>query len=123
MNTKTTGRTGDFAALGLTMISQAARDLYGSMGRGGKLRVPLSGLSPEIVLPGRDGRIDLKTSHRVCIATPNIVAELANTGLIHKLTEHGEPPPEQRAKHGGYRIGWREAGYDGDAADWWVCTQ
>lgn len=43
--------------------------------------------------------------------------------LLHELTEHGEPPADQRKRYEGYRIGWREAGLPGDQYRLFVCIQ
>lgn len=96
-------------------ISNEAAIVYSTMGNGFILRVPHDGNTPQMI--PRDGggcgfSCDIKT-----------VEELARIGLIHKLTEHGEPPPEQRKRGDSWRSGWRDKGLDGAIADWWVCTQ
>lgn len=48
---------------------------------------------------------------------------LLESGLLHELTEHGEPPPDQRKRHEGYRTGWREAGLPGEQYRLFVCIQ
>jgi hypothetical protein len=121
MNTQTAIRVDDFKALGLN-VSEAARDLYTSMGRGATLRIPHDGTQPQLILFTRDHRVDLKQSHREPVSL-SAFADLAATGLIHQLTELGEPPVDKRINLRSWRQGWREMGYDGDVADWWVCTQ
>ena len=53
----------------------------------------------------------------------DVFRSLKQSSLIHQLTELGEPPPAERKPGEGYRMGWREAGLDGENGDWWVCTQ
>lgn len=82
--------------------------LLDRMGSGYRLRISHDGADVRLVdaygLP--NGRAP------ILLDKPEVDAAIAS-GLITKLTEHGE----------GSRIGWRSAGYDGDVADWWVCTQ
>jgi hypothetical protein len=96
-------------------LSFLAKDLFSAMGRGARLRVPHDGGWPQIFYPNGQS-VNVEASE---------IEELKNLRLITKLTEYGVPPPEERAINidKGYRIGWREAGYDGDVADWWVLTQ
>lgn len=82
------------------------------IGSGFRLRVPHNeDAAPTLV----DGiAIQCKQQPRESIVVSTAQAEqLIGSGLLTKLTEHGE----------GQRLGWRSAGYDGDVADWWVCTQ
>lgn len=102
-------------------VSKAAGDLYEMMGRGGKLRVPLNG--SQITVNIRDVASSKWADWEVHPISLEAFQELAATGFIHKLTEHGEPPSEQRKPRDGWRSGWREIGLDGESADWWVCTQ
>jgi hypothetical protein len=87
-------------------------DVYRLMGLGYRLRVsrnPGGGaamIDVDAVKYGRQAR----PAYQVPLEH---VEQLAASRLITKLTEHGE----------GSRMGWRAAGYDGDQADWWVCTQ
>jgi hypothetical protein len=104
-------------AVGESTISAAAKDLLHQMGCGRRLRIPKSGFGAE--LRPHDG---FAVGDEIAVDAPP-VRELIERGLIRKLTEDGEPPPAERTREGGYRIGWREAGYDGDVADWWTCTQ
>ena len=85
------------------------RQMLGFMGDGYRLRVPhdLTNHPPSL----RDGVGD--RSRMSMIVTKDEVQALIGSGMITKLTEHGE----------GQRLGWRSAGYDGEVADWWVCTQ
>lgn len=78
------------------------------LGSGYRLRVAHDGTDARLVdadgLP--NGRAPIPLDKQEASA-------LTASGLLTKLTEHGQ----------GQRMGWREAGYDGDKADWWVCTQ
>lgn len=96
-------------------VSNEAAIVYSTMGSGFIIRVPHDGTTPKLVPRDGDG------CGFSCAAKP--VEELAALGMIHKLTEHGEPPPEQRKRGESWRNGWRDKGLDGDVADWWVCTQ
>lgn len=85
-----------------------AAQVIDRIGSGYRLRIARDGSDARLVdaygLPNGRAPIPLDK--------PEVDAVISS-GLITKLTEHGE----------GSRIGWRAAGYDGDVADWWVCTQ
>lgn len=94
---------------GLCKLSDAALECFALMGGGMRLRVSHADGSVQVVEGlARYGKN--RPSHNV---TMSAARELMDSGLISKLTEHRDNE----------RIGWREAGYDGDAADWWCCTQ
>jgi hypothetical protein len=44
-------------------------------------------------------------------------------GMFAKLTKDGSPPPWERKKLVGYRMGWEEMGLDGDKADYYLLCQ
>jgi hypothetical protein len=99
-----------------------AKWLYGLMGRGARLRIPYGEQLGQLVscqlVSWPSG---LRFANHFSLEAIN---ELVASGLIHKLTELGEPPTEEeRKKQGSWRLGWRELGMDGDVAAWWVCTQ
>jgi hypothetical protein len=99
----------------LGQLSTAAAGILHQIGTGMVLRIPKSGYGPEL-------HCDYETEHALMLleGEDNVkaVRELIQSGLIHKLTELGEPPDGDTR-----RLGWRELGLDGDVADWWVCTQ
>lgn len=96
-------------------LSHGAQVLFHSMGLGFVLGIPHDGSTP--FLRPRKGNGCGFSGEQLA------ADELISSGLIYKLTEHGEPPPEQRKRGDGWRNGWREMNLDGDVADWWVCTQ
>jgi hypothetical protein len=79
------------------------------MGNGMRLRIPKDGTEPMLV----EGLARFGHHRPSEPIAPEAVSWLLGSGLIAKLTEQGE----------GQRAGWRDAGYDGDVADWYVCTQ
>jgi hypothetical protein len=99
----------------LGQLSKAAAGILHQIGTGMVLRIPKNGYGPEL-------HCDYETEHAVMTldGEDNVkaVRELIQSGLIHKLTELGEPPDGDTR-----RLGWRELGLDGGVADWWVCTQ
>jgi len=93
-------------------LSDSAGVMWTAMGRGFRLRVPHNGDPAQFIKAG------FRENWRECgagFSTTDTAAlqELMDSGLISKLTKDRYNS----------RIGWREAGYDGDVADWWVPTQ
>jgi hypothetical protein len=85
------------------------------MGQGYKLCVPHDGSQPQMI--SYSGERPVKIPIR-----PEVFLPLIDEGILHKLTEHGEPPPEERQGLTSWRLGWREKGLDGEHADFFVMT-
>lgn len=87
------------------------KEVFALLGSGYRLRIAHDGSGASLVdgIALQYGRKP-RPSHDI---GPAQAQRLIESGFITKLTEHGE----------GSRMGWRAAGYDGDKADWWVCTQ
>ena len=131
MATRNRTRTYDGYRCTRAGFRKAAGELYERMGAGGLLRVPHDGSPPTIHIremkrfSWKDcrGFIRFPRNWESYPVEKAAFEEVASTGFIHKLTEHGEPPPEQRKRGEGWRNGWRDMNLDGQSADWWVCTQ
>jgi hypothetical protein len=102
-------------------MSDSAGELYEHMGEGGILRVPHDGSQPTIHIREYK-RFNWKDWESYPVDRA-VFAELSATGFIHKLTEWGEPPAQERKRYDSYRSGWREMNLNGETADWWVSTQ
>jgi hypothetical protein len=102
-------------------LSPSALVLYQAMGEGFMMRVAHGGELAQFAPIRQADVMGTGFASRDFEA----VKELVESGLVHQLTEHGEPPfgSKERARLGSWRSGWRELGLDGDVADWWVCTQ
>jgi hypothetical protein len=98
-------------------MTRTAGELYERMGQGNRLRVDHdSGVCSLFHTMAGDFLLLVPINRQA-------FEELRLTGFIHKLTEHGEPPPAQRKRGDGWRNGWRELNLDGEIADWWVLAQ
>lgn len=90
------------------MMLLTINDLLGMMGKGMRLRVPHLHDGTAAIVEGLEHQ--KRESIPIALEAAN---ELIETGMICKLTEDRD----------GQRIGWKESGYDGDVADWYVCVQ
>ena len=113
------------AAQGSAVLSPSALVMYEAMGRGFMMRVAHGSQLAQFVNTRPSGYSSAVVGCGFGTRDIAAVNELIASGLVHQLTEHGEPPvgSKERARLGGWRSGWRELGLDGDVADWWVCTQ
>lgn len=114
---------------GMFRLSENAQAVFRLIGHGYTLRVPHGSPSDsELVIP------PLRSSHGVFPSLilseterkphPFTVLEIIRCPLLHKLSADGEPPPSERKRNEGWRLGWHELGFtDGDVADYYVCTQ
>jgi hypothetical protein len=94
-------------------MNELQQSIYQEIGSGMRLRVPHDG-SPATMEPDprfKQAMVPFPGESRV-VSVKELSQALAS-GLLHKLAEENI---EQR-------IGWREAGMDGDVADWYVMTQ
>lgn len=57
------------------------------------------------------------------LLSAEVAESLLQGGLLHELTEHGEPPASERKPNEGYRAGWRETGLPGEQYRIFVMTQ
>jgi hypothetical protein len=102
--------------------NMTVQDVIAKMGEGQPLRVPYNNAtfapdSGAILAAGhRPGSIAIPIPRELALA---VIA----SGQVHKLTQFGEPPVEQRQRHEGYRCGWRELGWDGSNADYYCLMQ
>jgi hypothetical protein len=80
---------------------------------------------PLMVLKDGSGAVfaAVRPGQEVVHASADLVAELLSSGMLHKMSELGEPPVGQRKRGDGWRSGWRELGWDGKIADWYVLVQ
>jgi hypothetical protein len=92
-------------------LSASAGVIWSAMGRGFRLRIPHDGGPTQLIAGFRENWREYGPGFST--SDTAAIEELMQSGLISKLTEDRYHD----------RIGWREAGYDGDVADWWVCTQ
>lgn len=94
------------------------RAAFDKIGKGMKLAIARDGSVAKLI---PDHRID--SSLREEPVSEVVCEALLTSGLLHELTEHGEPPVEERRQHEGYRMGWREVGLPGEQYRLFVCMQ
>lgn len=88
-------------------LSPPAAGVLNAMGLGMPLRVPHDGSAAMLIDSTSKGRESLGP------VNPDHLQELVASGVITKLTKD----------RNGQRVGWAEKGFDGDVADFYVCTQ
>lgn len=102
---------GDITSI-MTDASREARayELIGMIGRGLRLRVPHDGSRAALVHDPRGWPVVVNVEP----VEPEMVEFLVHIGLLWKMREHRVGDDKS------WRTGWREAGMDGDMADWYV---
>ena len=95
------------------MVVNSLHDAFEVIGQGQPLRIPHDG-SPACFA-------NFRPEHEAIAAPPEIVKALLASGQLHKLSEFGEPPIQERRGQG-WRNGWRELGWPSDS-DWYVMVQ
>ena len=99
-------------------LDPETRSALDKIGSGMKLAIAKDGSGAKLIPDPRRG--DASPEEPISDA---VCESLLASGLLHQLTEHGEPPVEQRKLGEGYRCGWREIGLPGDQYRLWVCVQ
>jgi len=80
---------------------------------GMRLRIPHHGAPAEL----REGLARFGRNRPPIPVAIEIAEDMAASPLLTKLTRDGT------IQRGSGRIGWKEAGFDGDVADWYAFTQ
>jgi hypothetical protein len=96
-------------------LSKSDEQVWRLIGAGMRVRVPHG--KPEEAMLVPDPRYP---QHAPCAALPVSFASvqaLLAAGLLHQMVEHRVGDSKS------WRTGWREAGMDGDVADWYVAMQ
>jgi hypothetical protein len=108
----------------MTIDQRITYEIIRQLGAGMVLRVPFKG-SPSLIENVR-ARFPLAYPGGPREAIPvsaDDAAAAISSGRLFKLTKDGNPPPAERKKHDGYRLGWQEIKLDGTSADLYVLLQ
>jgi hypothetical protein len=100
--------------------NMTVQDVIARMGAGQPLRVPYNNAT---FAPDSGAELAAAMGKPAILIPRELALAVISSGQVHKLTQFGEPPEEQRKRGEGYRCGWRELGWDGSNADYYCLMQ